>query len=77
MPGNPLLKREASSSNNTSGKNGMDNGAWPEADVLKHALYEYAAERLPLERRLGRLKDEHGLQIGTQSIFEVLTVPDT
>ncbi|KAI0049083.1 hypothetical protein FA95DRAFT_1581911 [Auriscalpium vulgare] len=71
MPGNPLLKRETSSSHNKSGKNGMENGTWPEDAILKHALYQYAAERLPLERRIGRLKDQYGLQIGLTTLKEL------
>ncbi|KAI0312081.1 hypothetical protein OF83DRAFT_691512 [Amylostereum chailletii] len=63
MPHNPLLKNRPSSSNNSTGKNGNDNGEWPEEDVLRKALCLYSKEQLPLARRLGRLKDEFGLEI--------------
>lgn len=38
--------------------------AGPEEDVLEQSLRHYAAERLTLDQRVRRLKDEHKLIIG-------------
>ncbi|TFY67541.1 hypothetical protein EVJ58_g1561 [Rhodofomes roseus] len=64
MARNPLLKDKPSTSNNHSGKNGRDNGDWPDEEILKAALYRYSQERLPLPRRIKRLGHELQLDIG-------------
>ncbi|KAH9916465.1 uncharacterized protein B0H18DRAFT_1124196 [Fomitopsis serialis] len=64
MARNPLLKDKPTAGNNRAGKNGQDNGNWPEAHILKDALYRYSKERLPLSRRIKRLHHEFSLDIG-------------
>ncbi|KAJ7199361.1 hypothetical protein GGX14DRAFT_373160 [Mycena pura] len=64
MPGNPLLKGKEKSGNNSRGMNGVDNGEWPEEDVLKESLMRYASTSQPLASRKQKLFEEHGLDIG-------------
>jgi hypothetical protein len=48
----------------TFGMTASDTDIGPEEDVLKGSLQQYARERLTLDQRVRRLKDEHNLIIG-------------
>ncbi|KAJ7718982.1 hypothetical protein B0H14DRAFT_3629712 [Mycena olivaceomarginata] len=64
MPGNPLLKGKTNGANNSEGRNGTENGTWPEEDVLGESLHEYPRLGDPLLVRRRKLLEDHGLQIG-------------
>ncbi|KAJ6599631.1 hypothetical protein B0H10DRAFT_2311281 [Mycena sp. CBHHK59/15] len=64
MPGNPLLQGGGNTANNSRGNNGADNGTWPEEDILKASLLEYARNSNSLDTRIAKLQEEHGLAIG-------------
>ncbi|TDL15499.1 hypothetical protein BD410DRAFT_845149 [Rickenella mellea] len=71
-PGNPLLKGKTKGhTNNPSGSNGSNNGTWPEEDILKASLHQYAAEQLRQSERLQRLLKDHGLII-SQALLKKL-----
>ncbi|RDB26566.1 hypothetical protein Hypma_005671 [Hypsizygus marmoreus] len=64
MPGNPLLTGKSTRSNNSEGSNGANNGTWPPEDILEASLLAYAKERLSLQERIQRLRENHGLIVG-------------
>ncbi|PIL27238.1 hypothetical protein GSI_10382 [Ganoderma sinense ZZ0214-1] len=53
---------------NLDGFNGRDNGTQPPDGELPAELLQYTKERLPLDRRLDRLKKKFGYIIGTTHI---------
>ncbi|KAJ6524658.1 hypothetical protein DFH09DRAFT_1250808 [Mycena vulgaris] len=64
MAGNPLLKGKDKAANNSKGTNGAENGTWPEEDVLRASLMEYARNAYALDVRMQKLQEQHGLTIG-------------
>ncbi|KAJ7849006.1 hypothetical protein B0H13DRAFT_2361613 [Mycena leptocephala] len=64
MPGNPLLKGKTNGANNSEGRNGADNGTWPEEDVLGESLHKYARLGDSLAVRQRKLREDHDLKIG-------------
>ncbi|KAI1781874.1 hypothetical protein LXA43DRAFT_590306 [Ganoderma leucocontextum] len=56
---------------NPGGFNGRDNGSQPSNDELSQELLQYAMERLPLTRRLDRLKKKFGYVIGTTKLKQL------
>ncbi|KAJ7894284.1 hypothetical protein B0H14DRAFT_3081334 [Mycena olivaceomarginata] len=73
MPGNPLLKGKTNGANNSEGRNGTENGTWPEEDVLGESLHEYARLGDPLLVRRRKLLEDHGLQIGGTTLKNLNT----
>ncbi|PSS38058.1 hypothetical protein PHLCEN_2v89 [Hermanssonia centrifuga] len=72
MPaGNPLLKGKTKSGPNSLGKNGYDNGNWPDEDLLEAKLRDYATEQLTQKQRLLRLHHEFGLTIGMRTLAKL------
>ncbi|KAI0788960.1 hypothetical protein BC629DRAFT_1593451 [Irpex lacteus] len=72
MPRNPLLEKGDRRGPNPTGKNGSDNGIWPEDNAELHeALLDMAKQQLKTKEKVDLLRRKFGLKIVESTFYKL------